>query len=361
MKRGRVRQAGRTAWALVGILVLLALTGLLLRELFLAVVPLVLALFPASLLIPVRNLLERWKVPRTVAAFLTLFGGIVVLGGVAAGSITLVVSGAPEIAESAGERIQQIEELVGRVVPGFQLPGMDELLAMLGVATSDQGDEEGDGDGDPEGDGGGSEAPLAEGGAAGNLASMALTFTAGAVEVVAGLLLILVILFFFLRNGRSLAEGAAGFFFPDQSKRILTIADEAWDTLGSYFRGQLLVALVDAVFIGVALLLLGIPLAVPLAVLVFFGGLFPIVGAVVTGGVAVLVAFAHAGPAMALAVAGIVLLVQQLESNVLEPLILSRVLDLQPLTIILSITLGATVWGYWVTFWPFPPQPWPSR
>lgn len=123
------------------------------------------------------------------------------------------------------------------------------------------------------------------------------------------------------------------------------MADDAWDTLGKYFRGQLLVAFVDAVLIGLALVLLGVPLALPLAAIVFFGGLFPIVGAVVTGFLAVLVALSHGGLVLALVVAGIVLAVQQLEGNVLEPLILSHVIDLHPMAIILSITAGAVVLG----------------
>jgi putative heme transporter len=349
-----VRHAGRIAWSVLGILGLVALSGLILRHLALVVVPLVLALFPATLLIPVIGLLERWKVPRTLAAFLTLLGGIIVFGGVAAGAITLVVAEAPDLADSAGEGIERVEELIGRAVPGFQLPGRDEILGILRDSFMDTSDEAGEETDDDQGgeaaspdqedaaEGAGPlETRLAE---PGDLVS-ALSFTMGAVEVFAGILLTLVILFFYLKGGHALADGAVGFLFPDHRERIMEILDGAWDTLGAYFRGQLLVALIDGVVIGVALLLLGVPVALPLAVIVFFGGLFPILGAVVTGALAVLVAFAHGGLGLALAVAGIVLAVQQLEGNVLEPLILSRVIDLQPLTVILAITLGAVVLG----------------
>jgi putative heme transporter len=133
---------------------------------------------------------------------------------------------------------------------------------------------------------------------------------------------------------------------PETSRpRLRRAADRSWDTLGSYFRGQLLVALVDAVFIGIGLLILGVPLAVPLAVLIFFGGLFPIVGAVTTGALAVLVALADAGLTTALIVLGLVLLVQQLESNVLEPLILGKAIDLHPIVVLLAITTGAVTLG----------------
>ena len=354
MRHRGVRHAGRIAWSLLGILGMVALSGLILRQIPLVVVPLILALFPATLLVPVSRRLERWKVPRALAAFLTLLGGIIVLGGIAAGATTLVVSEAPDLLDSAGQGVERIEELVGRVVPGFQVPARDEILGIFRDSfmedTDDEPDEEADGgqEGDTvaadEGDESRLEAPGEE------LAAAALSFTMGAVELLAGVLLTVVILFFYLRNGRALAEGTAGFLFPAHRERIMEIADEAWDTLGAYFRGQLLVAFIDGALIGIALLLLGVPLALPLAVIVFFGGLFPIIGAVVTGALAVLVAFAHGGLGLGLGVAGIVLAVQQFEGNVLEPLILSHVIDLQPLTVILSITLGAIVLGVFGAF-----------
>jgi putative heme transporter len=337
MRFRKAQRAGRIAWSILGILGVLALSGFILRELALVVVPLVLALFPATLLVPLARRLEEWKLPRSVAAFFTLLGGIAVFGGIAVGALTLVIAEAPEIADSAGEGIEQLEQLVGRVVPDFQFPGADEALRMLREALIGP---------EPEADPGaeGAVSTGARGNAAG-LASAAFRITLGAVEVLAGILLTIVILFFYLRNGRSLAEGTTGFLVPDRREQVMALADDAWTTLGAYFRGQLLVALIDAVFIGLALVILGIPVAVPLAVIVFFGGLFPILGAVVTGALAVLVAFADGGLWMGLGVAGVVLLVQQLEGNVLEPLILSRVIDLQPLTVILAITLGAVVLG----------------
>jgi predicted PurR-regulated permease PerM len=118
-----------------------------------------------------------------------------------------------------------------------------------------------------------------------------------------------------------------------------------WWTLGAYFRGQLLVAFFDAVLIGLGLLLLGIPLALPLTVLVFLGGLFPIVGAFVSGLLAVLVALASDGLTTALLVFALVVAVQQAESNLLEPLILAKVIALHPLVVILSITAGVVSFG----------------
>src|SRR5699024_8797293 len=100
---------------------------------------------------------------------------------------------------------------------------------------------------------------------------------------------------------------------------------------GAYFRAQLLVALIDAVLIGIGLWILGVPLVLPLAALIFLGGLFPIVGAIVAGAIAVVVALADQGPVIALITLAIVIGVQQLESNILEPIIHRRVIQLHPL------------------------------
>jgi predicted PurR-regulated permease PerM len=102
---------------------------------------------------------------------------------------------------------------------------------------------------------------------------------------------------------------------------------------------------VDAVFIGLGIWLLGVPLVIPLAVLVFLGGLFPIVGAFLSGLLAVLVALADGGLGTGLATLAVVIVVQQLEGNVLEPIILSRVIQLHPLMILVSIGTGAILLG----------------
>jgi predicted PurR-regulated permease PerM len=107
----------------------------------------------------------------------------------------------------------------------------------------------------------------------------------------------------------------------------------------------MVVALVDAVAIGIGLVLLGVPLAMPLALLIFLGGFFPIVGAFVSGLLAVLVALADQGLTTALLVLALVVVVQQAEGNLLEPLILSPVLRLHPFLIILAVTVGGVTYG----------------
>lgn len=311
-----LRRAGRTAWAVLGIAGVLVVAGYVASLLALLLVPLVLALFPATLLEPVARGLRDRGVPRSLAALLTLVAGIAVVGGLLTATVGLVISGAPEVIESVDEGLERLEELVGRVAPGASLGGVDDLLGMLD-------DEEG----------------------RGAIAARALRVTTGVFEVMAAGVLFLVLLFFYLHSGRSMVEGVTG-LLPEKRQAAATGgAERAWKTLGRFFRGQLVVALADGVFIGIGLVLLGVPLAVPLAVLTFFGGLFPIVGALVTGAVAILVALAHGGLTLALLVTGLVVLVQQLESNVLAPVVLGRAIDLHPVSVILSVTAGGLLFG----------------
>jgi putative heme transporter len=311
-----LRRAGRTAWSILGIVGVLVVAGYLASLLALLLIPLVLALFPATLLQPVARWLRDRGVPRSLAAVGTLLGGLVVIGGILAATTGLVISGAPEVTESVREGIERLEELVQRVAPGASFGSVDEILGMVDDAEG-----------------------------AGGMASRALRVTTGVVEALASTLLLLVILFFYIHSGRSMVEGLTGLLPEGQRSAAREGADTAWDTLGRFFRGQIVVALADGIFIGIGLVLLGVPLALPLAILTFFGGLFPIVGALVTGVVAILVALAHGGLTLALLVTGLVILVQQLESNVLAPLVLGRAIDLHPLTVILSVTAGGLLLG----------------
>jgi putative heme transporter len=324
--RGAARyvRMGRYAWATLGFVGVLVLAGIVLGELALLFVPLILALFPAALLMPVAQWLKSHKVPAALAAFLTLFGGIGVIVGIFAIIGPLVASEIPELVESVSEGAETLEAWLADdpLGLGFDFEGFGQLL--------DQGRDQ--------------LGQLVEGAGTG-IAGGALSAAVMVVEGVTALLLLLVAIFFYLKDDGKLARGFIRTLPASWRKDATALGDRFWTTTGSYFRGQLLVAFVDAVLIGIGLLVLGIPLAIPLAVLVFFGGLFPIVGAVVTGAVAVLVALADAGVVTALIVAGLVLAVQQAESNILEPLILSRVIRLHPLVVLFSITAGAILLG----------------
>ena len=134
--------------------------------------------------------------------------------------------------------------------------------------------------------------------------------------------------------------------FPKQARDAVNGAGRAgWKSLGAYVRVQILVAAIDAVGIGVGAAILGVPLAIPLGVLVFLGSFIPVIGALISGAVAVLLALVALGPVQALIMIGIVLLVQQLESHILQPLIMGKAVSLHPLAVIFAVAGGSMIFG----------------
>lgn len=163
--------------------------------------------------------------------------------------------------------------------------------------------------------------------------------------LITGLILAVAVLYFLLRDGPAFWRWILGRFPAAMRPELDRAGRRSWDVLGGFVRGTALIALIDAVLIGLGLWLLGVPLAFPLAVLIFLGGFVPFVGATITGLVAVLVAFADQGWARALIALGIVLGVQFLEGNFLQPIIQSRTVDLHPAVILLAVAAGGSLFG----------------
>ena len=169
---------------------------------------------------------------------------------------------------------------------------------------------------------------------------------AGAVaNFVAGLILMITVLFFFLKDGPQIWEFLLRPFRGENYARARRIGDKTVTTLGSYLRGTAAVALVDAVGIGIGLFILQVPLALPLSVLVFLLAFIPIVGATLAGIIAALVALVANGPGVALIVVGVVVLVNQLEGNFLQPVLMGRSMKLNSLVILIALTVGALLSG----------------
>lgn len=308
---------GRRAWALVGILALVAAALYATQRLMLLVAPLVLALFPAALLEPVSRWLKDHKVPPSLASLLTIIASIALIAGVIAALVPVVRAELPELIEAGEQGIEQLQGFLEDDPLGLGIGGLDQLLQQAQELV----------------------------GQAGEYAGQALEALITVVEGVTATIFLLVALFFYLKDDRRLARGF-GDLLPQRVRGDATaMASRVWNTLGSFFRGQLLIALVDAIFIGLGLVILQVPLALPLAVLIFFGGLFPIVGAFATGTLAVLVGLADGGLLTGLIVLGIVVGVQQLEGNVLEPLVLGRAIRLHPLLVIVAVAGGGILIG----------------
>ena len=160
-----------------------------------------------------------------------------------------------------------------------------------------------------------------------------------------GLLLTLFTAFFFLYDGRSIFSWFVGLLPKPARAQAEGAALRGWQTLVQYVRVQIIVAGVDSVGIGIGAFFLGLPLVIPLTVLVFLGSFIPIVGAVATGAIAVIVALVSQGFVSALIMLGVVLLVQQIEGNVLQPFIMGKAVSVHPLAVVLAVAAGGFRYG----------------
>jgi len=166
-----------------------------------------------------------------------------------------------------------------------------------------------------------------------------------ATSAIVNLILVLTLTFFFVKDGHKFLPWVKTVSGQRAGTHIVEVATRAWDTLGGFIRVQSLVALIDAVIIGAALAILGSPLAIPLAVLTFFAAYIPIIGAFVSGALAVLVTLVTNDPKDALIILVVVVLVQQLEGNVLSPMLQGKNLNLHPAVVLLAVAAGGTLFG----------------
>ncbi len=166
-----------------------------------------------------------------------------------------------------------------------------------------------------------------------------------AANFLTGFALMVVVLFFFLKDGPAIWEFLLRPFEGERYARGKRIGVKTVETLGGYVRGTALVAAVDAVGIGLVLAFAQVPLALPLAVLVFLLAFVPLVGATIAGALATLVALVANGPVVALVVLGAVVVVNQLEGNFLQPVVMGRSLRLHALVILIALTIGTVLGG----------------
>ena len=180
---------------------------------------------------------------------------------------------------------------------------------------------------------------------AGAIAGSVFTGIGTATSILVTLFIVLVLTFFFLKDGAKFLPWLRDATGKRAGWHLTELLTRAWNTLGGFIRAQAVVSLVDAVFIGVGLALIGVPLAMALAIITFIAGFIPFVGAIVAGALSVTIALVSLGVTKALLVLGLVLLVQQLEGNVLSPWLQSKAMDLHPVIVLVSVTVGSALFG----------------
>jgi putative heme transporter len=305
------RAAGWTWRFLVCVLGVAAVLALL-WYLRVIVLPAVIALTVAPALTPLARWL-RTRVGRPAAA-MALTVGIIVVAGLIALVTTSVVAEYDELRDSVSSGVDDVTGWLEGEPFNLSLEEVQDLDSSLGSAWN-------------------------------RASSYLVSGLSTGVALITGLVLAVALLYFILRDGAVLWRWIVDRFSAETRAEIDRAGRRSWRVLGGFVRGTALIAFIDAFLIGIGLWILGVPLAFALAVLVFFGGFIPFVGATISGLIAVLVAFADEGWVTALIALGIVLGVQFLEGNFLQPIIQSRTVDLHPALILLAVAAGGSLFG----------------
>jgi predicted PurR-regulated permease PerM len=313
-----LRVSAALSWRLVAVAAAVWLISWIVGYLAVVIIPVAIALLLSALLAPAVAQLVRWKVPRGVATAIVVVGGIAVVGGVLYGVISAFIGGLPDLQKQVAGSVKAIQTWLAG--PPLRL-STDQLNGFANQIIKLIQDNQ-----------------L-------TITSSALSTAATLTEVLTGILLVLFTTIFFLHDGGGIWSFLIKIIPADVRPRVDVAGRRGFASLVRYVRATAAVAVVDALGIGIGIAIVGVPLAVPLAALVFLGAFIPIVGAVIAGTVAVLVALVAKGFVAALIVLAIVIAVMQLESHILQPLLLGRAVQLHPLAVVLVIAAGFTFGG----------------
>ncbi|HEV2772601.1 MAG TPA: AI-2E family transporter [Thermoleophilaceae bacterium] len=314
---GGLRRASAYAWRVLLLVGAAAIVLWLIARLRVVVLPVLAALLLAALVEPVARRLRRTRLPDWIVAAVTLIGLIALLVGISLLVVPGVVGQIKTVNLNVTQGLREIERFVLSVFPVSEAQLERTLRGAFRAVQSGVAD----------------------------LAGQAVGAAGVALEVVVGALVTLFLLFFFVKDGPRFYRWLRAVVPESRRRNVEELVPEIWETLQSYLVGVVIIGLFDAVFIGLALLVIGVPLVLPLAVLTFFAAFFPLVGAFVAGAVAALVALVSGGIGDALLVVAAGLVVQQVEGNLLQPVVMGRQVQLHPAVTLLSVAAGGTVAG----------------
>lgn len=309
-------RAGTRSLQVLAVLALVAVLVFAVTRLTLVVIPVLIALVLAAAISPLVSFLRRKGLPSLAATWIALVTLVAVLALILWLVVRAVVNQWDELRDQALEGFDELQTYLEDLpfdITQEQIQSVRESLT--GLLQSDAF-------------------------GAGAIAGVSQT-----VDFVAGFFIMIVVLFFFLKDGPQIWEFLLRPFDGHRYARGQRVGVATVGTLGGYVRGTAIVAAVDAVAIGIGLAIVGVPLVVPLSVLVFLLAFIPLVGATLAGILSALVALVAVGPVEALVVVAIVVVVNQVEGDFLQPIVMGRTLQLHPLVILFALTAGTVLAG----------------
>jgi predicted PurR-regulated permease PerM len=278
------------------------------------IVPVAVAALATTILWPAARWLRRHGLPPLAATWTVMLATLAVLAGALAWIVPTIADQATSLRTSVGDGVTRIEDWLVTGPFGLSRQRVDGWSKNLRTQF------------------GSFESQVAKG---------ALARTPLVLEIIGGIVLAAVLVFFFLQDGPGWHARVVRDFDPSTRRRI----DGMWRTLSGFSRGLVVNAAVNAIVLGVALALLGVPLAAPIAAITFVASFVPLAGAIVSGAVASLVALVAVGPGTALIVVGVTIAIHHLEAYVVGPRVIGHGTGLHPVVLILSLVVGISLAG----------------
>lgn len=278
------------------------------------ILPVILALLLTTVLWPMSAGMRKRGMNAALAALITLLGFLVILVGAFVAMGPVVANQGSQLVEDAQSGIAELFQMLEGLPFDIDMSQVEETLSEITTFIQDQ---------------------------AGAIAGGVMTGVSAATSIIITIVIMLVLVFFFLKDGDKFLPWIRQYSGRTAGWHISELLTRMWNTLSGFIRTQAVVSFVDAFFIGLGLVILGVPLALVLAVLTFFAGFIPIVGAITAGALAVIIALVSNGFTNAIMVLILIILVQQLESNILQPVLQSKAMNLHAAVVLLSVTVGA--------------------
>ncbi len=305
-------------WRLLLLAVVIYLTARVLGILYIVVVPCIAALLLTALLQPLTSRLRRAGLPALAATWITLLVAFIVIGGLVTLVANRVSADYPSLLSEAKHTTAQVQHWLAG--PPFHLKSnnvqkyLNNIPSYLSKHKS-----------------------LVEG----------TVVTGGKIasEFFGGLVLMLFVTFFLIKDGERIWSWLLGAMRVDTARRMDRAGHASWLVMVYYMRGTVIIAAIHALVVGVALSIMGVPLAVPLAVVVFLAAFVPLVGLLVAGTLAIVVTLATKGWVDAVVLLGILIIEDQLEAHLLQPQVVGKMIRLHPLAVILSLAAGGVLAG----------------
>jgi predicted PurR-regulated permease PerM len=306
------------SWRLVLIAVALYIVARVIGVLYIVVVPCTAALLLTALLQPLTARLRRAGLPSLAATWCTLLIVAVVLVGIGLLVTNRVSADYPTLVSEVRHTTTQVESWLAG--PPFHIKNSDVKHAL-------------------------NEIPSYLSRHKSVVAGTVLTGGKIAAEFFGGLVLMLFVMFFLIKDGERIWTWLLSAMPAQTAQRVNRAGQASWLALVYYMRGTVAVAAIHALVIGITLSIMGVPLVIPLAIIVFLAAFVPLVGLLFAGALAILVTVATKGWVDALILLCVLIVEDQLEGHLLQPQVVGRAVRLHPLAIILALAVGAVVAG----------------